>query len=76
MAYSKDEPMVSKPNAKYEHLYVIERWDPDVPEPENAIAVTKAFTKDPTWGGVSGWDLLPVVGTLRAGWDAYHTCFK
>jgi hypothetical protein len=34
------------------------------------------FTKDPTWGGVSGWDLLPVVGTLRAGWDAYHTCFK
>jgi hypothetical protein len=43
MAYSKDEPMVSRPNAKYEHLYVIVRWDPDVPEPENAIAVTKAF---------------------------------
>ena len=38
--------MVNKPNAKYEHLYVIVRWDPNVQEPENAIAVTKAFGEE------------------------------
>jgi hypothetical protein len=41
-----------------------------------ASSYRENVASDPTWGSVSGWDLVPVVGTVRAGIGAYQACFK